>query len=93
MRYRFLSLPPGNYRLEASLAGFSTYIRDNLRVQVDGTTVENITLQVGTVTEQVTVTATAPVIDVEAAGTVRGAGERTLQVLMAAQQQIVPRAI
>jgi hypothetical protein len=64
---RFLSLPPRNYRLEASLAGFGTYIRDNLRVQVASTTAENITLQVATVTEQVTVTATAPVIDIEAA--------------------------
>lgn len=65
--YRFVSLPPGDYRIEAALAGFRTYVKGNLRVQVDSTTTEDITLGVAAVSEQVTVQATAPVIDVETA--------------------------
>lgn len=65
--YRFLALPPGNYRLEATLPGFATYVRVSLRVQVGATLTESFTMAIASMKEQVTVTATMPVIDLETA--------------------------
>ena len=62
--YRFLSLPPSkDYTIKAELAGFKTEIRQGVIVTV-GTSVElNLTLSVGRLEEEVTVTAVSPVVD------------------------------
>ncbi len=65
--YRFVSLPPGDYRIEAMLQGFASYIKDNLRVHVDGTTTDDFVMKVAGVAQTVTVTAAAPVIDTDTA--------------------------
>ena len=54
--YSFISLQPGIYQVTASQSGFATVARDKVTVNVDQTTEVNITLQVGAVTEKVTVT-------------------------------------
>jgi outer membrane receptor protein involved in Fe transport len=63
-RFRFLALPPGTYTVKAELAGFSTVEQPNVRVQLDGTVTLELTMSPAAVTETVTVTGTAPVIDV-----------------------------
>ena len=54
--YTFLSLNPGVYKVTASQKGFKSVAQEKITVSVDQVTEVNITLQVGAVTETVTVT-------------------------------------
>src|SRR5215831_7656262 len=60
--YRFSSLPPGNYRIEASLVGFDRLSRGPLTVQVSQTLAIDLMLQVGQIGTTVDVTEAAPLI-------------------------------
>jgi hypothetical protein len=64
-QYRFPTLPPGAYRLEYQLAGFSTVVRDQIVVQITFTATVNVQLQVATLNETVTVTGASPVVDTQ----------------------------
>lgn len=61
--YTLSLLPPGNYHVEYALGGFDTITRDNVRVSIDTTTPLNITMAMGAVSEAITVTAEAVVVD------------------------------
>jgi hypothetical protein len=54
--YTFISLNPGVYQVTASQKGFKSVAHDNVAVTVDQITAVNITLEVGAITETVTVT-------------------------------------
>jgi Carboxypeptidase regulatory-like domain len=54
--YTFISLNPGVYKITVTQTGFRSVVRDNVNVNVDQVTPVNITLEVGAVTETVTVT-------------------------------------
>src|SRR5713226_1000387 len=56
------SLPAGIYEVTAEAAGFKRYIEHNARVEVAQVTRIDITLQVGSATDSVTVEATAPLL-------------------------------
>jgi len=61
--FRFTSLPPGDYNLTATLSGFNTVSQKNVQVGLNRT----VTLEVAMspqVSEQITVTGAAPVVDV-----------------------------
>ncbi len=62
-RYVLTNLPPGEYAVTVEAAGFKKYTRENLVVQVNQDVSVDVTLQVGEVTESVSVTAEAPVIE------------------------------
>ena len=67
-RFRFSLLPPGDYTMTASLAGFNTVTQKNIHVGLNRT----VTLEVGlnpTASEQITVTGAAPVVDVTSSST------------------------
>jgi hypothetical protein len=64
--YQFPGLIPGVYHVEAELTGFNKYQRTNLRLEVGKTVVVDITMEVGGLTEQVAVTAEAPLVDTTA---------------------------
>jgi hypothetical protein len=66
--YRFPSIPPGVYRVEAKLQGFQTYREENIEVTLNATTSVNITLKLGTVQETVTVSGESPAVDVTKSG-------------------------
>ena len=51
-RYRFTDLPPGSYRLSLTLAGFTSYQEDGLRVLTGGTIERNLLLRVASVAEK-----------------------------------------
>src|SRR5690349_4516713 len=51
--YILPNLPTGPYRLEAALAGFRTYVQNNLVLQVNANPTINISLEVGQVAESV----------------------------------------
>ena len=58
-RYTSVSLPPGEYRVEAELQGFRRAARSNVTVQVSATLIIDFTLEVGTMTDAVEVRAEA----------------------------------
>jgi hypothetical protein len=62
-QYRFNSLPPGEYELTFTLAGFGTAKRTNVRVRVGAVLEEDVVLKVAGRTEAVTVNASAVVVD------------------------------
>jgi len=64
--YRFPSIPPGNeYVIKAELQGFKTVTQGNVIVSVATNTEINLTMEVGKLEEQVTVTAVSPVVDIK----------------------------
>src|ERR1700730_16861174 len=62
--YRFVDLPAGTYRLKAELTGFSTSVRDDLRLTVGFNARVDFNLKLGAVEESVTVSGLTPVVDV-----------------------------
>src|ERR1700730_10256323 len=64
--YNFLGLPPGRYRLDAESAGFKKKTFENVTVEGEQTQSVNISLELGDVSQTVTVTGdSAPAIDTE----------------------------
>src|SRR5947208_4756155 len=57
------NLPVGPYRLEASLAGFSTYVQSGIVLQVNSNPTINVVLQVGQVTSVLEVQADANMVE------------------------------
>ncbi len=62
--YRFPGIPPGTYRVQYELPGFATVVRGGIRVTLGFTATLNVTMQVSSVEETVTVTGDSPVVDV-----------------------------
>jgi hypothetical protein len=62
--YLLTNLAPGKYRLRAEKAGFQSYIQEPIVLDVDQAANIGISLQVGSQTQSVTVTAEAPQVDV-----------------------------
>ena len=57
--YTFTNVFPGTYNLSVSAEGFRTYTEENIAVTVNVARRTDVTLQLGQVTEKVTVEATA----------------------------------
>jgi hypothetical protein len=65
--YRFLFLNPGTYKLVATTAGFKTFERDKIQLNVSEAATLPVTLEVGAQTDKITVSAEAPLIEAEKA--------------------------
>lgn len=63
--YTIPFLAPGRYRLEAVMAGFRTYLRPDLLVEVDQSLRIDISFEVGQTSESITVSDTPPAINTE----------------------------
>ncbi|MBI4473913.1 MAG: TonB-dependent receptor, partial [Acidobacteria bacterium] len=61
--YQFSRLVPGRYGVRAELPGFKTAVHEDLVVNADVTVRANMTLEVGELTDTVTVTGEAPLLD------------------------------
>jgi hypothetical protein len=61
--YIISNLPPGRYRLEASLQGFKQFVQDGIVLQVQQQALVDVALQVGVLNETVSVVANASVLD------------------------------
>jgi Carboxypeptidase regulatory-like domain len=61
--YRAPLLSLGTYRVAAELQGFKKFEQTGIRLSAGQSAVINLTLSVGTVTESITVTADAPLVD------------------------------
>ncbi len=62
-RYRVPDLPVGSYDVRASQPGFKEFVRTGITLIVGQEAAINIVMQVGNVTEQVTIMAEAPLVD------------------------------
>ncbi len=76
---RFPSLNPGTYSVKLDLQGFRTVIREGIIVAVGQTIPIDLSLQVATVAETVTVTGASPVVDTTSANTSVNLSEQLLQ--------------
>jgi outer membrane receptor protein involved in Fe transport len=63
--YVFLDLPVGTYKITASLTGFKTIIQEDIKISAGSSIVIDLALPMGSIAENVTVTAASPVIDVK----------------------------
>ena len=63
--YTLSQLPAGAYEVSATVAGFKKYVRQGLTVEVAQTLRIDISLEVGSATESVTVTEAAPLLKTE----------------------------
>src|SRR5205809_2284955 len=68
--YIFQLLPVGAYEITTELPGFKQEIRRGINLVVGQEAVVNLTLEVGTVAETVTVTGEAPIVNTTLASTV-----------------------
>src|SRR5687767_3521715 len=65
--YRFMLLDHGLYRIEASHSGFKRFVQDNVQLQTGETITADITLELGQLTDAVTVTGEATMLRTETA--------------------------
>ena len=78
--YRFPSIPPGSYKVTATLAGMEPAGK-NVTITLGSSPKVDLTLKVGAVTEQITVTAEAPVVDVTQSSTSTSIRSETFESL------------
>ncbi len=64
-QWRVPNLPIGDYEVRIEAQGFKSFVRANLRLSVTNVTRVNTTLEVGAMTESVTVTAEVPLLQTE----------------------------
>ena len=69
--YALPNLPIGPYQLKVALQGFNTYIRDGIGLQVGSNPEVNVTLAVGAISEQVTVTANSTLVETKTPASAR----------------------
>ena len=62
-RYTIVDLRPGTYTVTFTLTGFSTIKRDGITLGVGFTASVNVAMQVGSLSETITVSGAAPVVD------------------------------
>ncbi|MEK6374348.1 MAG: TonB-dependent receptor [Acidobacteriota bacterium] len=90
--FRFNQLPPGEYTITATLAGFNTVTQRNVGVGLNRT----VTLEVSMspqVSEQITVTGAAPVVDVTSAASGVNVTSQTMQSLPIGRNFVAAAAV
>ncbi|MFB0564692.1 MAG: TonB-dependent receptor domain-containing protein [Candidatus Aminicenantaceae bacterium] len=61
----FLNVPPGTFKLTASLSGFKTYVQENIILGAGSTVDIKVVMEIGAIEEEVTVTAAGPIVDIK----------------------------
>src|SRR5215813_11720167 len=68
-QYNFSAINPGSYKIKASLPGFKTFERQGLTVGTQEFSIIDIKMEVGSVSEEIQVTAEAPLLETGNAST------------------------
>ena len=63
--YAFPRVPPGRYELRVEAPGFKTYVNPNVALEVNQRARVDVTMQVGTQSESISVTGEAPVLQTD----------------------------
>ena len=79
--YEAQLLLPGNYRITAELTGFKTTVRTGITLAVGQQIAVDVTLAVGTVSETVTVSGAAPILDTSVLTTGQNLDRRSVESL------------
>src|SRR5574341_1298870 len=79
--YQIAALPVGVYRVEIQAMGFETQVLEKLSIEVGRIVVRNFQLQVGDVSQQVTVTSNASLIDQASISVGQVTAQRAVQEL------------
>ncbi len=79
--FSFGAVPPGTYSVKATLTGFKTYENKGIRIATQQFITLDVTLEVGTLQETITVTGAAPLIDTSNASTGSVIDARQLETL------------
>lgn len=80
-KYRFPSIPPGSYNITATLAGMEPAGAKNVAAGLGQSPKIDLTLRIGAVTEQITVTAEAPLVDATSSATATSISSETFDKL------------
>ena len=80
-QYNFAAVPPGSYTVKAALTGFKSYENKGVRIATQQFVTLDITLDVGSLQETITVTGEAPLIDTSNASTGSVIDSRQLEAL------------
>jgi len=91
-RFRFNQLPPGTYSLKATLGGFSTVTQTNLQVSLGKTLTMEVTLSQA-VSETITVSGAAPVVDVNTITSGANITSKTMESLPLARNYVAAARI
>jgi hypothetical protein len=67
--FRFPAIPPGEYELKFELQGFGTLVREKIRINTTATLTFDVQLKPAAVSEEVTVVAQSPTVDVKSTET------------------------
>jgi Carboxypeptidase regulatory-like domain/TonB dependent receptor-like, beta-barrel len=81
--YRFGDLPTGLYRVTFELAGFKTFVRDELRLPIGFIARVDVRMEIGGIEESVTVSGAAPVVDLTSTTTSVNLTRDTLETIPA----------
>lgn len=82
-QYRLVGLPPGTYQVTFQLDGFSTVVREGVEIAGTFTATINIELRVGALSETITVTGEAPIVDVQSSARQHVIDDETIAALPA----------
>ncbi|MGQ0732392.1 MAG: carboxypeptidase regulatory-like domain-containing protein [Acidobacteriota bacterium] len=91
--YSFPALDPGSYTIRATVQGFKTFERRGLRIATQTFVTLDVTLEVGTVEETITVTADAPLIETSNASHADVLDAKTLEMLPSVGRNIFLMAV
>jgi hypothetical protein len=79
--YTFANVLPGTYTVRASLTGFKTVERKSIRIGTQQFIILDLALEVGSISEEVTVTGESPIIETSNASVAASLDSTTLEVL------------
>ncbi len=79
--YLFTNLIPGTYSVAVTATGFQKFVRQNVVLSVDSTVTVDAHMQLGQITQEVTVTGAAPLLNVQKADVSATLASRTVQEL------------
>lgn len=79
--YRLFALTPGEYKIQFSLPGFVTTIREGIAIRMEETLTVNVTLPLQTLEEEINVIAQQPLIDVKSTSAGMNISKETFSTL------------
>lgn len=92
-RYHLPALPPGSYTITAELAGFSSTARADFTLAIDQAAVVDFSLRPATITETITVTGDAPIVDSRASAVASSITNAQIQDLPVASRRWIDLAM
>ena len=91
--YSFPALDPASYTIKAAVQGFKTFERKGIRVGTQQFITLDVTLEVGTVEESITVTADAPLIETSNASHGEVLDSQTIEALPSVGRNVFLMAV